>query len=122
MRVQKAIDWGRLGREAQKAGVFPEAAEPLIREISTLANLRVMGLMTMGPLAGDPEESRPYFVATRKIFEKIKSLNLPDIEMKYLSMGMTNSYKIALEEGANIVSMKDLVHLAEYASKYRFTK
>ncbi len=91
------------GREAQKAGVFPEAAEPLIREISTLANLRVKGLMTMGPLAGDPEESRPCFVATREIFAKIKSLNLPGVEMEYLSMGMTNSYKIALEEGANIV-------------------
>ena len=91
------------GREEQKSGVLPEDAEPLVREISTLPNLRLMGLMTMGPLAGNPEDARPYFVATRKIFEKIKSLNIPGIEMKYLSMGMTNSYKIALEEGANIV-------------------
>jgi len=91
------------GREAQKSGVFPEDAEQLVREISTLPNLRLMGLMTMGPLAGNPEDARPYFVATRKIFEEIKSLGIPGIEMKYLSMGMTNSYKIALEEGANIV-------------------
>jgi uncharacterized pyridoxal phosphate-containing UPF0001 family protein len=59
--------------------------------------------MTMGPLAGDPEESRPCFIKTREIFELIKSLDLPGVEMKYLSMGMTNSYKVAIQEGANIV-------------------
>jgi len=91
------------GREKQKAGVLPENAERLIREISTLGNVKVMGLMTMGPRFGNPEDSRPYFVETKKIFERIKKLNLPNIEMKYLSMGMTNSYKIAIEEGANIV-------------------
>jgi len=91
------------GREKQKAGVFPEKAEQLVTEISTYPNLRIMGLMTMGPRFGNPEDSRPYFVATKRIFEKIKKLNLPDVEMRYLSMGMTNSYKIAIEEGANIV-------------------
>lgn len=91
------------GREEQKAGVLPEEAEPLIGEISAFRNIRVMGLMTMGPRFGDPEDSRPYFVATKKIFDRIKKLDLPNVEMKYLSMGMTNSYKVALEEGANIV-------------------
>jgi pyridoxal phosphate enzyme (YggS family) len=91
------------GRENQKAGVYPENAEKLIAEISTLENIRVMGLMTMGPRFGHPEDSRPYFVETRKTFDRIKKLNLPHVEMKYLSMGMTNSYRIALEEGANIV-------------------
>ncbi len=62
-----------------------------------------MGLMTMGPRFGTPEDSRPYFVETKKIFDQIKKLNLPNMEMRYLSMGMTNSYKIAIEEGANIV-------------------
>ena len=91
------------GREKQKSGVLPEAVEQLAREISAFQNIRVTGLMTMGPRFGNPEDSRPYFVETKKIFEKIKKLNLPDIEMKYLSMGMTNSYKVAIEEGANIV-------------------
>ncbi len=91
------------GREKQKSGVFPESVEQLAKEISTFQNIRVVGLMTMGPRFGNPEDSRPYFVETRKIFEKIKKLNLPNIEMRYLSMGMTNSYKIAVEEGANIV-------------------
>ncbi len=91
------------GREEQKSGVFPEKTEQLVRDISGLNNIRVMGLMTMGPRFGNPEDSRPYFVETKKIFERIKKLNLPNIQMRYLSMGMTNSYKSALEEGANIV-------------------
>jgi len=91
------------GREPQKSGVLPENAEQLVKEISSLRNIKVMGLMTMGPRFGNPEDSRPYFVETRRIFEKLRELNLPNVEMKYLSMGMTNSYKVAIEEGANIV-------------------
>ena len=91
------------GREKQKSGVCPEDAEQLAGEISTLSNIRVVGLMTMGPRSGDPEDSRPYFMETRRIFEKIRELDLPNVEMRYLSMGMTNSYQIALEEGANMV-------------------
>ena len=91
------------GREQQKFGVIPEMAEELIKNVSSFKNIKVMGLMTMGPRFGDPEDSRPYFIETRKIFEKIKSLNLPDVEMKYLSMGMTNSYNVAIQEGANMV-------------------
>ncbi|UCG10632.1 MAG: YggS family pyridoxal phosphate-dependent enzyme [Dehalococcoidia bacterium] len=91
------------GREKQKSGVFPEEAEQLIRDISDLAHIKIMGLMTMGPFSGDPEDARPYFVATRKIFEELKRKPIPNVEMKYLSMGMTNSYKVAIEEGANIV-------------------
>jgi pyridoxal phosphate enzyme (YggS family) len=91
------------GKEPQKSGVLPEKAEELIREISSLANIKVMGLMTMGPRFGNPEDSRPYFITTREIFERIKALKIPNVEMRYLSMGMTNSYPIALEEGANLV-------------------
>lgn len=91
------------GREKQKSGVLPEDIEQVIKDISNLQHIKIMGLMTMGPRFGDPEDSRPYFIETRKLFENIKKLNLPNVEMRYLSMGMTNSYKIALEEGANIV-------------------
>jgi pyridoxal phosphate enzyme (YggS family) len=91
------------GREPQKSGVLPEDVEPLIKAISTLENIKVTGLMTMGPRFGNPEDSRPYFVETRKTFERMKEVNLPNVEMKDLSMGMTNSYGIAIEEGANIV-------------------
>jgi pyridoxal phosphate enzyme (YggS family) len=91
------------GEEPQKAGVMPEDVISLVRDMSGLKNIKVMGLMTMGPFAGDPEDARPYFHKTRKIFEEIKALNLPGVEMRYLSMGMSNSYRVALEEGANMV-------------------
>jgi hypothetical protein len=97
------------GREPQKAGVMPEDALSLIKEISVFPNLKIKGIMTMGPMFGNPEDARPYFVETRKIFEKIKSLNLKTVEMKYLSMGMSNSYKIAIEEGSNMVRIGTLI-------------
>lgn len=91
------------GREPQKFGVLAEDARPLIEKISVLKNIRVMGLMTMGPRFGEPEDSRPYFIKTRKTFEDIKRLGIPNVTMEHLSMGMTNSYRVAVEEGANIV-------------------
>ena len=91
------------GEESQKAGVLPGEALSLVREISRLEHVKIMGLMTMGPFAGDPEESRPYFRKTREIFDELKAQKLPGVEMTYLSMGMSNSYKVALEEGANLV-------------------
>jgi len=102
-RVMPVLVEVNSGRERQKSGVLPEETEGLIKEISRLPNLKVMGLMTMGPRFGNPEDSRPYFVITRQLFERIKQLELPNVEMKYLSMGMTNSYRVALEEGANLV-------------------
>jgi pyridoxal phosphate enzyme (YggS family) len=97
------------GREKQKFGIFPEDALDLVQEISSLSQIKIMGLMTMGPRFGNPEDSRPYFIETRKIFDKIKALNLPRVEMKYLSMGMTNSYQIAIEEKANMIRIGTLI-------------
>ncbi len=91
------------GREPQKFGVLPEEAETLIRELANLRNIKVTGLMTMGPFEGDPEDARPYFKETKKVFDEIRARNLPGVEMNYLSMGMTNSYRVAIEEGANLV-------------------
>jgi pyridoxal phosphate enzyme (YggS family) len=91
------------GREPQKFGVLPEEVEGLVRETSGLEHIRVEGLMTMGPEAGDAEESRPYFRVTREIFEKLKALELPGVTMNWLSMGMSHSYRVAVEEGANLV-------------------
>jgi uncharacterized pyridoxal phosphate-containing UPF0001 family protein len=91
------------GREPRKAGVLPEDAEELVRQVAVLQNTKVMGLMTMGPWLANAEEFRPYFAETRRAFERIKGLNLPNVEMRYLSMGMTDSYEVAIQEGANIV-------------------
>jgi pyridoxal phosphate enzyme (YggS family) len=91
------------GREPQKAGVLPEEAEPLVRALASFPNLRVLGLMTMGPFEGDPEDSRPYFKETKKVWDELKALAIPGAEMRHLSMGMTNSWRVAVEEGATMV-------------------
>ena len=91
------------GREVTKTGVLPEDVDDLVQQLSTLQNIRVQGLMTMGPRFGDPEDARPYFQATRAVFERLSALNLPNVTMRYLSMGMSNSYLAAIEEGANMV-------------------
>ncbi len=91
------------GKESNKTGVLPENADELIIYISNLTNLRIQGLMTMGPRFGNPEDARPYFKATKAIFDRINKAKIPYVEMRYLSMGMSNSYQIAIEEGSNIV-------------------
>jgi len=105
-----------IGSENSKAGVKPAEHEPfddyienLVRNISKLEHIRLEGLMTMGPRFGNPEDVRPYFRRTKKIFEKIKTLPLPNIDMKYLSMGMTNSYRVAIEEGSNMIRIGTLI-------------
>jgi len=91
------------GRESNKTGVLPEEVDAFIQQINMLEHLRIEGLMTMGPRFGNPEESRPYFIATRKAYERLAKKNIPNVVMRYLSMGMSNSYQIAIEEGANII-------------------
>jgi len=91
------------GREPQKAGVLPEEAETLVRGLAALPRLRVLGLMTMGPFEGDPEDSRPYFKETRRVFEALKGAAVPGVEMRRLSMGMSHSWRVAVEEGATLV-------------------
>ena len=97
------------GREPRKSGVLPEDVAALAQSISTVPNVRLLGLMTMGPALGDPEASRPYFVATRAAFNDLKTINLPNVTMQHLSMGMTNSYRVAIEEGSNMVRLGTII-------------
>ena len=91
------------GKEENKDGCMPENVESLIKEISKLKNLKVKGLMTMAPFFDNPEKDRPFFRLTKRLFDKIKGLNIPNVDMEILSMGMTDSYKIAIEEGSNMI-------------------
>ncbi len=91
------------GRERTKTGVLPEELDDLVTAITAMKHIRLMGLMTMGPRFGDPEDARPFFKATREAFERLSVRQLPDVSLQYLSMGMTNSYQVAIEEGANLV-------------------
>jgi pyridoxal phosphate enzyme (YggS family) len=97
------------GREENKHGAMPEAVSGLIREISALPNIRVQGLMTMGPFLEDFEGLRPYFRETKRLFEEIRTMEIPNVSMEILSMGMSDSYRIAIEEGATMVRIGTMI-------------
>lgn len=88
--------------EPQKFGIFPDKVIEFKEQIKNLSNLKVCGLMTMGPFIEDPEKLKPYFRQTKKIFDQIKDKEKAK-DWKYLSMGMSNSWQVAIEEGANMV-------------------
>ncbi|HOJ52654.1 MAG TPA: YggS family pyridoxal phosphate-dependent enzyme [Syntrophales bacterium] len=89
--------------EATKWGVSPTGLIPLIREISRLDTLYVKGLMTMAPWTANPEEARPIFSALRMWRDRIREEGIERVEMRELSMGMSDDFEVAVEEGATIV-------------------
>lgn len=109
---QQALKYGKImpvlievniAHEETKHGAMPEDVAGLIKEIGSLPNLKVNGLMTMGPFLEDPAGLRPYFRQTKALFDEIKTLMIPNVQMEHLSMGMSDSYHIAIEEGATMV-------------------
>jgi PLP dependent protein len=93
-----------IGRELRKNGVLAESVESIACAIAEFPNVRLDGLMAMGPLLS-PEELRPFFTETRRLYEQLKSLGIPNADIRCLSMGMSNSFKVAIEEGANIIRL-----------------
>ncbi len=93
----------KTSEEATKYGVLPEAALNLIEDISALPNLRVMGLMTMAPIVDAPEKARPYFRRLSELATAMAARKIGNVKMQWLSMGMTQDFEVAIEEGANMV-------------------
>ncbi len=89
--------------EETKYGIKPEEVEPFLKEISGFPRIRVIGLMTIAPIMEDKEEVRPYFRKFRELSKEIKSKHMENVKIDYLSMGMTEDFEIAIEEGANMV-------------------
>lgn len=91
--------------EATKAGLPPEKVIPFLQQVAGRPGLRVVGLMTVAPRADNPEEVRPVFRRLRQLLEEAaeRCRGLPGIEMRHLSMGMTDDFEVAVEEGATIV-------------------
>ena len=89
-------------KEEQKGGVMPEDAERLLCQIMSYEGIKVRGLMTMGPAIDDPEGLRGYFRETKKLFDKLNA-EYAFGEGATLSMGMSDSYRVAVEEGSTLV-------------------
>jgi len=92
-----------IGEEESKFGINEENVYDFIRSMEQFENIRVLGLMTVAPFCENPEDVRWVFKTMKNIYSKISIMNLRNTEMKYLSMGMTNDFEIAIEEGSNII-------------------
>lgn len=92
-----------VAEEETKFGLSVEEVEGLVEEIATLPGIRVKGLMTIAPFIEEEYELRKYFSQMKEIFETLKKTMYNKADMTYLSMGMTNDYELAIEEGANMV-------------------
>jgi len=92
-----------IGEEESKFGINEDNVYDFIRSMEQFENIRVLGLMTVAPFCENPEDVRWVFKTMKNIYSKISIMNLRNTEMKYLSMGMTNDFEIAIEEGSNII-------------------
>ena len=92
-----------VAREESKFGLMPEELEEFIAKISDFSHIRVKGLMTIAPFVADSEENRVIFQRLHKLSVDIETKNVDNITMRVLSMGMTNDYAVAIEEGATMV-------------------
>ena len=89
--------------EESKFGISPAETLDFVKEISTFPHIHVCGLMTIAPFVDDPEENRPIFKGMKELLLDIKSKNIDNVDMEILSMGMTNDYVVAVQEGATMV-------------------
>ena len=86
-----------------KFGLNPEDVFDVVKEISALEHVKIKGLMQIAPFVDDPEDNRKYFRAMKQLSVDINNKNFDNVDMSILSMGMTNDYEIAVEEGATMV-------------------
>ncbi len=102
-KVQKVLVQVNLAQEASKSGIYEDGLLELLHQVDDMPNLQLMGLMCIAPNYEDVEECRPLFADMKNIFDRIKDIQWKKANIKYLSMGMTHDYTIAIEEGANVV-------------------
>lgn len=103
-RVIDCLIQVKLSEEDTKHGVEPEEVFDLVKQISQeYSNIKVCGLMGMAPYKENNEDARIYFKTLKQIFDKLSAMNLNNVDMKHLSMGMSNDYEIAIQEGATLV-------------------
>ena len=92
-----------VAEEESKFGVKVDEVVPLIQEIAKFPHIRIKGLMTIAPYVENPEENRNVFACLRKLSVDIAEKNIDNVSVEILSMGMTNDYEVAIEEGATMV-------------------
>lgn len=101
-KIQSVLVQVNVAGEKGKFGIFPADVVSFIGEVKRFSSLKIEGLMTMAPFFTEKELARPIFRKLRELFEKLKQ-QYPDLPLRYLSMGMTNDFEVAIEEGSNMI-------------------
>jgi len=104
-KIQEILVEVKTSPEAAKSGVLEQEAAGLIKTILELKNIRVRGLMTIAPMVDNPEKTRSYFRKLRELKEQINALSTIDYRLSTLSMGMTDDFEAAIEEGSNMIRL-----------------
>ena len=102
-KIQKILLQVNIAREETKSGTGIKEATDLVKQVCSLANISLQGLMCMPPYFPNPEQSRTYFRQLFQLKEKVTGTSFDNVSMKHLSMGMSNDFKVAIEEGATMV-------------------
>jgi len=101
--VQPVLLQVNISGEDSKSGMEPGAVIPFVEEMEKRPHLKIMGLMTMAPFVSDPEAARPVFKKAKILYDSIADMDYAHVDMRYLSMGMSNDYEVAIEEGSTMV-------------------
>lgn len=102
-KIQEILIQVNVADETQKFGISPESLPNLLNDIAKLTHIRVCGLMNIAPFVSDEDALRQNFKVMRKLYETLPTYNHQNVYARYLSMGMSNDYALALEEGANML-------------------
>lgn len=102
-KIQDILIQLNVADETQKFGISPDALDDLLEQLSTLQNIRICGLMNIAPLVDDPETLRSDFRVMHELYQRLKHCAYANVEATVLSMGMSNDYEVAIEEGSNMI-------------------
>lgn len=104
--------------EESKFGITTEETGKMIEEIlDTCPNIRIRGLMCIAPFEENPEDAREYFAEVKKLYDQYSKIQHPGLDFKYLSMGMSNDFEVAIEEGSNLIRVGTMIFGARDYSK-----
>lgn len=92
-----------VGQESSKYGIEPDQVLSFVDQARSIEGIKILGLMAIPPICEDPQSARPYFQKLAALFRQVNAEGWPDVEMRWLSMGMSSDFQVAIEEGANIV-------------------
>lgn len=104
-KIQDILIEVKTSPEATKFGLKLAETIEVTKEIAKLKNINIKGLMTIAPVVDNPEKSRPYFRMLRELRDKINELQTTSYELRTLSMGMTDDFEVAIEEGADMIRL-----------------